>query len=39
LREIERPSVEVGRDHVARLMRREGLEGVRRGKKRRTTRR
>ena len=36
-KELRRRDVEVGRDHVARLMRREGLEGVRRGKKRRTT--
>jgi transposase InsO family protein len=36
-RELRRRGVEVGRDHVARLMRREGLEGVRRGKKKRTT--
>lgn len=35
--ELKRRGVEVGRDHVARLMRQEGLEGVRRGKKRRTT--
>lgn len=36
-KELRRRDVEVGRDHVARLMRQEGLEGVRRGKKRRTT--
>jgi putative transposase len=36
-RELQRRNVDVGRDHVARLMRQEGLEGVRRGKKRRTT--
>jgi putative transposase len=36
-KQLQRRGVEVGRDHVARLMRREGLEGVRRGKKRRTT--
>jgi putative transposase len=36
-RELHRRGVEVGRDRVARLMRREGLEGVRRGKKKRTT--
>jgi transposase InsO family protein len=36
-KELKRREVEVGRDHVARLMRQEGLEGVRRGKKRRTT--
>jgi putative transposase len=36
-KELRRRDVEVGRDHVARLMRREGLEGVRRGKKKRTT--
>ncbi len=36
-KELNRRGVEVGRDHVARLMRQEGLEGVRRGKKRRTT--
>ena len=33
----KRHDVEVGRDRVARLMRQEGLERVRRGKKRRTT--
>jgi transposase InsO family protein len=36
-KELKRRGVEVGRDRVARLMRQEGLEGVRRGKKRRTT--
>jgi transposase InsO family protein len=36
-KELRRRGVCVGRDRVARLMRREGLEGVRRGKKRRTT--
>jgi putative transposase len=36
-KQLKRRGVEVGRDHVARLMRREGLEGVRRGKKKRTT--
>ncbi len=36
-KELSRRGVEVGRDRVARLMRQEGLEGVRRGKKRRTT--
>ena len=36
-KELRRRDVEVGRDHVARLIRQEGLEGVRRGKKRRTT--
>jgi putative transposase len=36
-KELKRRHVDVGRDRVARLMRREGLEGVRRGKKRRTT--
>ena len=36
-RELHRRCVDVGRDRVARLMRAEGLEGVRRGKKRRTT--
>ncbi len=36
-KELRRRDVEVGRDRVARLMRQEGLEGVRRGKKRRTT--
>jgi putative transposase len=36
-KELQRREVDVGRDRVARLMRQEGLEGVRRGKKRRTT--
>jgi putative transposase len=36
-KELQRRQVEIGRDRVARLMRQEGLEGVRRGKKRRTT--
>ncbi len=36
-KELRRRDVAVGRDRVARLMRQEGLEGVRRGKKRRTT--
>ena len=36
-KELKRRDVDVGRDRVARLMRQEGLEGVRRGKKRRTT--
>ena len=36
-KELRRRGVDVGRDRVARLMRRQGLEGVRRGKKRRTT--
>jgi putative transposase len=36
-KELRRRGVEVGRDRVARLMRQEGLEGVHRGKKRRTT--
>jgi putative transposase len=36
-KQLRRRGVDVGRDHVARLMRQEGLEGVRRGKKRRTT--
>jgi putative transposase len=36
-KQLRRQGVEVGRDRVARLMRQEGLEGVRRGKKRRTT--
>ncbi len=36
-KELRRRDVEVGRDRVARLMRQEGLEGMRRGKKRRTT--
>ena len=36
-KELRRRGVCVGRDRVARLMRQERLEGVRRGKKRRTT--
>jgi len=36
-RQLGRNGVDAGRDRVARLMRQEGLEGVRRGKKRRTT--
>lgn len=36
-RELRRRGVEVGRDRVARLMRAEGLGGLRRGKKKRTT--
>lgn len=36
-KELRRRGVEVGRDRVGRLMRREGLEGVRRGKRKRTT--
>ena len=36
-KQLRRQGVDVGRDRVARLMRAEGLEGVRRGKKRRTT--
>jgi putative transposase len=36
-KELKRREVEIGRDHVARLMRQQGLEGVRRGKKPRTT--
>jgi len=36
-KELRRRDVAVGRDRVARLMREEGLEGVRRGKKKRTT--
>ena len=36
-KQLKRHDVEVGRDRVARLMRAEGLEGVRRGKKKRTT--
>ena len=35
--ELRRRGVDVGRDRVARLMRQAGLEGVRRGKRRRTT--
>jgi putative transposase len=34
---LKRRGVDVGRDRVARLMRQEGLEGMQRGKKRRTT--
>jgi putative transposase len=36
-KELKRRDVAIGRDRVARLMRQEALEGVRRGKKRRTT--
>ena len=36
-KELRRRGVDVGRDRVARLMRAEGLEGVLRGKKKRTT--
>jgi putative transposase len=36
-KQLKRHGVDVGRDHVARLMRQEGLEGTRRGKKQRTT--
>jgi transposase InsO family protein len=36
-RELRRRGVDLGRDRVARLMRKEGLEGVRRGMKTRTT--
>jgi putative transposase len=36
-KELHRRDVGVGRDRVARLMRAEGLEGVQRGKKKRTT--
>ena len=36
-KELKRRHVQVGRDHVARLMRQEGLEGKRRGRKHRTT--
>jgi putative transposase len=36
-KQLQRRGVGVGRDRVARLMRQEGLEGVQRGKKRRTT--
>lgn len=36
-KELQRRNVAIGRDHVARLMRQEGLQGIRRGKKRRTT--
>ena len=36
-KELKRREVAVGRDHVARLMRLEGIEGKRRGRKHRTT--
>lgn len=36
-KELHRRRIRIGRDRVARLMRREGLEGTRRGKRRRTT--
>jgi transposase InsO family protein len=36
-KQLKRDGVEVGRDHVGRLMRQEGLEGKRRGRKHRTT--
>lgn len=36
-KELKRRDVEVGRDHVARLMRREGIVGFRRGTRPRTT--
>jgi putative transposase len=36
-KDLKRRGVEVGRDWVARLMRQQGLEGVRRGQKKRTT--
>lgn len=36
-KQLKRRGVEVGRDRVARVMRQEGLEGVRRGKRKRTT--
>jgi putative transposase len=36
-RELSRRGIEVGRDRVGRLMRAEGLEGVRRGRRHRTT--
>jgi hypothetical protein len=36
-KELRRRDIDVGRNHVARLMRQEGLEGVHRDKKRRTT--
>lgn len=36
-KELRRRGVDVGRDRVARLMRQQGLEGIRRGKKQRTT--
>src|SRR5439155_6131702 len=38
-RQLHREGIPVGRDRVARLMRQAGLQGVRRGKKHRTTRR
>jgi putative transposase len=36
-RQLQRESIPVGRDRVARLMRAAGIEGIRRGKTRRTT--
>ena len=36
-KQLRRREFDVGRDRVARLMRQEGLEGVRRGKRKRTT--
>lgn len=36
-KELKRRQVPVGRDHVARLMRQEGIVGYRRGRKHRTT--
>ena len=36
-RALVREGIEIGRDHVARLMRAEGLRGVRRGRRVRTT--
>jgi putative transposase len=36
-KELHRRGVDVGRDRVARLMRQQGLEGTRRGRKKRTT--
>jgi putative transposase len=36
-KQLKRDGVEVGRDHVGRLMRQQGLEGKRRGRKHRTT--
>jgi putative transposase len=36
-KELRRRDILIGRDHVARLMRQQGLQGIRRGKKRRTT--
>jgi putative transposase len=36
-KELRRRGVDVGRDRIGRLMRQEDLEGIRRGKKRRTT--